>query len=221
MISKNILDFLRELQANNNRDWFTANKHKYHSAKKDFEGFVKAFIPVLMEIDKEIGYLEPKDCIFRIFRDVRFSKDKSPYKNNFGSFFVKGGKNSGFGGYYLHIEPDNYFIGGGIHMPPGNILKAIRTEIYESTSEFKSIINDQKLKSFYGELSGDKLKSYPRDFPKDFKDIDLLKYTSYTLGKEIKENVLLDKNFISYLKDAFYTLKPFIGFLNKAVNQWA
>src|SRR3972149_5616008 len=105
MISKNILDFLKELKENNNRDWFQQNKKKYEVAKKGFEDFVKEFIPVIMEIDKEIGYLEAKDCIFRIFRDVRFSKDKSPYKTNFGVFFVPGGRKSGFGGYYLHIEP--------------------------------------------------------------------------------------------------------------------
>ena len=221
MISNSIINFLDELKQNNNREWFHENKPKYEKAKKDFEDFVKSFIPMIMEIDKDIGYLEPKDCIFRIFRDVRFSKDKSPYKNNFGSFFVKGGRKSGFGGYYLHIEPNNNFIGGGIHMPPGNVLKAIRTEIYENIDEFKSIISEKKLISYYGNIDADKLKSAPRDFPKDFKDIDLLKFKSYTLGKRIDLELLQSNNFVKELSNAFKILVPFVKFLNRAIVQWA
>ncbi|MBN2520138.1 MAG: DUF2461 domain-containing protein [Bacteroidales bacterium] len=218
MISKNIVGFLKELRLNNNREWFQNNKSKYDKAKNEFEDFVRNFIPVMMEIDNEIGYLEPKDCIFRIFRDVRFSKDKSPYKTNFGVFFVKGGRKSGYGGYYLHIEPGNYFIGGGIHMPPNIILKAIRTEIYENIDEFKSIINEPELRTYYGYIDADRLKSFPRDFPKDFPDIDLLKFTSYTIGRQIEEEEILSKDFVLELKQAFIIMKPFIRFLNRAVN---
>ena len=139
MINKNILLFLNELKNNNNRDWFHANKPKYNEAKVEFENYINNLIPEIGKFDNEIKHLEAKECIFRIFRDVRFSKDKSPYKPNFGAYIVKGGKKSGNAGYYLHIEPENSFLGGGIYMPPSNILKAIRIEIYENIDEFKSI----------------------------------------------------------------------------------
>ncbi|MFC2137060.1 DUF2461 domain-containing protein [Bacteroidota bacterium] len=218
MISKEIFDFLKELKSNNNRGWFNENKTKYQKLKKEWENFVNAFIPEVASIDNSIGVIEPKDCIFRIYRDVRFSKDKSPYKTNFSSFFVKGGKKSGFAGYYIHLEPGSSFIGGGIHMPPGNILKAIRTEIFDFTDEFKQIINNQEFKSYFSELDAEKLKTAPRDFPGDFKDIELLKFKSYTIGKLVSEQEIISNTFPNELKKAFKIMSPFILFLNRAVE---
>ncbi len=219
MISKEILDFLKELKKNNNRDWFNDNKPTYNKVRNEWDNFVNAFIPEIAQIDKTIGVLESKDCIFRIYRDVRFSPDKSPYKTHFSSFFVRGGKNSGHAGYYIHLEPGSIFIGGGIHMPPGNILKAIRTEIYNFTDEYKHIIFNKDFKSYFGDLDSEKLKSAPRDFPKDFPDIELLKFKSFTAGRQVSEKELFSETFPTELKKAFKLMSPFILFLNRAIEQ--
>lgn len=177
MITKNIISFLHELKENNNREWFQANKNKYETAKSDFENFVINFIPEVIKIDKDLGLLQAKDCIFRIYRDTRFSKDKTPYKTNFGAFFVKGGKSSWrHAGYYIHIEPDGCFMGGGIHIPPPDVLKIVRKEIYYNIEEFKAILENKKFKATFGPMDADKVKTAPRDFPADFPEIDLLKF---------------------------------------------
>ena len=135
------LAFLTVLKENNYKEWFHENKPLYEEAKKEFEPFVNILIQEIRSIDKEVGHLEPKDCIFRVFRDIRFSKDKTPYKTNFGAFVAKGGgRKSEFGGYYFHLEPDNCLLAGGIWMPQPDILKAMRQEIYHNIDEFLEIL---------------------------------------------------------------------------------
>ena len=138
---KTILDFLTNLKANNNRDWFNENRNLYDDAKSDFESLINRLIPAIYNFDPDIGTLSAKQCVFRIYRDVRFSKDKSPYKTNMGGFIARGGRKGGFAGYYLHIDPQQSFIAGGMHMPPPNILKKVRQEILYNIDEFKSIIH--------------------------------------------------------------------------------
>ncbi len=121
--------FLNELEANNNREWFAENKQKYQESKIEFENFIQGIILRLHEVDSQVGNLQAKDCIFRIFRDVRFSKDKVPYKTNFGAYMSTGGRKSPKAGYYLHVEPNSSFLGGGIYMPESANLNKIRTEI--------------------------------------------------------------------------------------------
>ena len=139
MIDKALFNFLKDLKENNHRDWFHANKKIYDGVKKNVLEMLERILPELEKLDPDMTGLEPKKCIFRINRDIRFSKDKSPYKTNFGSFMVKGGKSSGNAGYYIHFEPGNCFIAGGIYMPPGPQLKKVRTEIYYNVDEFKAI----------------------------------------------------------------------------------
>ena len=122
---------------------------------------------------------------FRIFRDVRFSKDKRPYKTNFGAFIAKGGRKSMNPGYYFHIEPSGSFVGGGVYMPPAEPLQAIRNYISENGAEFLEIINDNKFKKVYPEMYDDKLKTAPKGFPKDHEFIDLLRYKSFVFSKEL------------------------------------
>jgi uncharacterized protein (TIGR02453 family) len=182
--------FLRAIRDNNNREWYHQNKNTYNEAKLEFEQITELIIYETGKFDKDIRGLLPKDCIFRIFRDVRFSNDKSPYKSNFGAFLCKGGKKSGYAGYYLHIEPKNSFIAGGIYMPPSPLLKAIREDIYEHINEFKEILEEPGFKKHFGGISADSLKTVPKGFSKDFPDIGLLKYTSYTVMKEKKDKDL-------------------------------
>jgi len=218
MINKRVLEFLKNLKTNNNRNWFQENKKLYLGAKEEFELFANFLIHELQQVDVELVSLSVKDCVFRIYRDVRFSKDKSPYKTHFGAYFVKGGKKSGYAGYYIQVAPGNSFIAGGVYHPPSDTLRRIRTEIYSNVEEYKTIINDDKFLSHFHSVEGDKLISSPAGFPREFPDIDLLKNKSYTVFRPVSDMELLNKNFIASAVVVFNSMKPFITFLNNAIN---
>ncbi len=218
MIDSKIFDFLKELEQNNNREWFTENKARYQQANGAFKLFVAKLIAGISEFDDEIKGLEPKHCIFRIYRDVRFSKDKSPYKVNFGAYLVKGGRRSGNSGYYLHLQNGESFIAGGVHMPPSPELKKIRKEIYYNVEEFKQIINEPKVKKYFKEISGDKLIRPPKDFPADFPDIELLKYKSYSFFENLSQEQCLQADFFDFLIERFKLMKPLVKFMNRALE---
>ena len=212
------VNFLKLLRENNNRDWFHANKSIYAEAKKEFEDFVNTLIPLVTEIDSSVSGTQAKNCIFRIYRDVRFSHDKRPYKTNFGAYINEGGKKSINAGYYIHIEPNGYFAGGGIYMPPTAILTKIRTEIIENTEEYISIIENEKFIKTFGQVEGEKLKSAPRGFSKDLEHIDLIKFKSYTVTNSLNEKDILSDNFMNKLLGVFKDLKDFNQFLNDALK---
>jgi uncharacterized protein (TIGR02453 family) len=218
MIPHSTFKFLKELKANNNREWFNDHKAEYEAAKLNFEEFIAKLIDGISTFDSGVRELSAKKCVFRIYRDVRFSHDKKPYKNNFGASINPSGKKSMKGGYYFHIEPGASFIGGGIYMPPSPELHAVRLAIYNNNKEFKKIIHKKSFVDSFGELWGEKLKTSPKDFPKDFADIDLLRYKSYIVGydnikdKEMQSADLL-KNSIKLCKEMY----PFLNFLNKAI----
>lgn len=213
-----ILAFLNELKNNNNREWFQANKDWYEAVKIKYEALVGEIIQGISTFDTDMQLLSPKDCVFRIYRDVRFSTNKEPYKAHFGASFNKGGKSSRYGGYYVHIEPGNSFIGGGKWQPPADVLKAIRYEVYQFPEEFKAIIrNDQFFKRF-GNLSDEKLQRPPKDFPADFKDIELLKYKSYIVGTNVSDNELKEGNMLPFIIETCKIMHPFIVFLNRSID---
>jgi uncharacterized protein (TIGR02453 family) len=205
---ENIINFLNELKANNNREWFNENKKVYESAKNQFEDFVNLLIMKIKEFDSSIDVTSAKDCTFRIYRDVRFSKNKEPYKTNMGAYIAKGGRKSEFAGYYIHLEPGASFAGGGIYMPQAKVLKAIREDIYNDAETFKNIIYDTEFKTMFPELYGEKLKTAPKGFPKDFPDIDLLNFKSYTVTKVITEKEILSDSFFDTLIKIFKTQNP-------------
>lgn len=213
------ISFLKKLEYNNNREWFHENKETYNAAKKEFEDFINLLIPLVAEIDKTVEGTNAKNCIFRIYRDVRFSKDKRPYKTNFGAYINEGGKKCINAGYYFHLEPGGCFAGGGIYMPPTPILTKVRTQIMENTQEYLSIINDEHFKTTFGKVEGEKLKSAPRGFSKDYEHIELLKFKSYTATKAFAEKKVLSENFINVLISTFKTLKPFNDFINNALKE--
>jgi uncharacterized protein (TIGR02453 family) len=212
------LEFLVELRENNNRDWFKANKQYYEEARSEFISMIENLIPALAATSPLIGNLAVKDTVFRIYRDVRFSKDKSPYKIAFGAYMAPGGRKSMLPGHYFHIEPDNSFLAGGSHNPAGDRLKSIRSEIYYNSSEFNSIINASSFKKLFGELSGDKLVRPPIGFPKDFDDIELLKFKEYIVLHKIKDSVVTRPDFLNISVDIFEKMNPFIAFLNRALR---
>jgi len=214
---KSILDFLILLAKNNNRDWFNAHKAQYLEAKNTFEAFINRLIPEIHKFDPEIGSLTARDCVFRIYRDVRFAKDKSPYKTNMGGFISQGGRKGGYAGYYLHIDQEQSFIAGGNHMPAPDRLKKIRQEIMYNIDEFKDIIGKPGFKEIYKAIEGEKLIRPPKDFPADSPDIDLLKFKSYTVIHRIDNKVIENNNFENYVLRVFKELYPLNRFLNKAL----
>ena len=215
---QNVLHFLEELKKNNNREWFNENKNSYLAAKEEFDEIVGFLIKEIAKFDSGVASLQAKNCVFRIYRDVRFSKDKSPYKINFGAAFNKGGKKNPVGTYYIHIEPGNSFVGGGMWMPPGDILKKVRSEIYYNAEEFKKILSNNKFKSTYGELMEEKLKRPPQGFPADFPDVELLKYKSFVVGKNFGSDDVLQDGFIESVPALFKVLQPLNMFLDRALD---
>jgi uncharacterized protein (TIGR02453 family) len=212
------LDFLSQLREFNHRDWFNANKDLYNDAKGEFEGFVNILIPAIKSFDPEIDVGSAKECTFRIFRDIRFSKNKSPYKINFGSFISKGGRKSPFAGYYVHLQPGESFVGGGIYMPESKYLRAIRTKIYENVEQYKQIMNNAQFKKYFSEIYGEKLKTAPRDFPKDFPEIELLKNKHYAVSYRVNDSFWTTEKVIDTLTEIFKAQLPFNQFLNEAIR---
>lgn len=219
MISNNIYNFLSELQKNNTREWFQENKTLYNKAKGDFQLYIEYLIAHISEFDVDIKSITAKDSIFRIFRDVRFSSDKSPYKTNFGAYMVKNGKKSGNAGYYLHIEPGGSFIAAGSHMPPPDNLKAIRTEIYENSQEFIDILNASDFKSVFPEMVGEQLKTAPKGFDKEWEHVELLRFKSFTVWKHFTDEEILNEQFTDKVLETFKTAKPFNDFINHAIAE--
>lgn len=209
------LKFLIDLSINNNRNWFNNNKHRYIDAKLVFENLIHEVILEIKKIDSDIEISTAKECMFRIYRDARFSANKEPYKTNFGGVIAKGGRKSGNAGYYIHLEPDNSFIGGGIYMPQSAKLKAIRTKIYNNPSQLKSIINKPEFIKTFGNLEGEKLKSAPRGFPNNFTDIELLKHKHFIVTKNVKNQFWTNKNVVKNIVNTFKIQYEFNYYLNE------
>lgn len=219
MLQPGTLQFLSKLKKNNNRDWFLANKKHYEAAKKDFLNTVQELISGIAAFDKRIAGLEAKNCIFRINRDLRFSNDKSPYKTNMGANMSPGGRKSPAAGYYFHIEPGGSFIAGGMFMPQPDKLKAVREDILYEPEKFKAIINNKNFKKHFPKLwDEDKLKTAPKGFDKEHPDIDLAKYKSYIVVKNISDKEITEKSFVKNILQAYKELKTLNDFLNKSAG---
>lgn len=217
-ISKSTLEFLSDLKINNYRDWFQQNKARYEDARSDFESFVQALLDEIITFDPILKGLEARNCIYRIYRDIRFSADKSPYKSHMGAVIVRGGRNSTgrYAGYYVHVEPgDESIIGGGAYMPPSPWLTAIRERISEQGEELADIINDRGFAAVFGEIEGEKLKSAPKGYPKDHPLIGLLRYKSFLASRTVTDREVVSADFFSLTVKAFKIMKPFNDFLNE------
>ena len=220
MLSQNTLKFLRDLKKNNNRDWFARNKPRYEDAKKEFDVFIGGLIKEIAKFDKAVGNLEAKDCVFRIYRDVRFSKDKSPYKSHFGAHIVPGGKKMEMSraGYYIHIAPNECFLAGGAYMPPSEWIHAIRKEIHYNSKQLKKVLNGKDFKKYFGNMEGEKLSRPPQGYEKDHPDIEILKHKSLLASHEMKEKQVTEKKFLTHCAKVFKALQPFDKFLNQSMD---
>lgn len=218
MLQKNTIDFLKKLKNNNNKEWLVANRANYETAKADFELLTKEVLVLLTKWDSRYGDLKPKDCIFRINRDVRFSKDKSPYKTNFGAAFSPGGKKSIGGGFYIHVEPGKSFIGGGIWMPEPEQLRKIRQEIDYNYTAFKKIVSTKSFVTLFNELDKEaSLKNPPKGYEPDNQAIEYLKLKSFVTGHSVSDSMLVDKELIKTIGVCYKTLNPLLTFLNTAI----
>jgi len=218
MLQKSTLAFLDQLARNNNKPWFEKNKDAYMAAKEDFEQFVTTVIAGLSELDPAFKQLTSKDCVMRIYRDVRFSKDKSPYKLNFGAGFSSGGKKFPGAGYYLHIEPRKCFAGGGIWQPEGPMLKAIRQEIDYGFEEFKKIVDAKDFKKLFAHIDGDRLVKVPMGYGEDNPAIEYLRLKSFTVSGNLTDADITKKTAVAKVNEVFAAMKPFVDFLNRAVG---
>lgn len=220
MLQKSTLDFLNKLAKNNHKEWFNKHRLLYEAAKKDMQQFTNDLIKEVAFFDNGISTLLAKDCIFRINRDVRFSKNKEPYKNNMGAYLAPGGKKSVFAGYYVHIEPSGEsFLAGGIYAPEPATLNKIRQEIDYNSEEFKKIISSKSFIKTFGELAGERVKTAPKGYDKKHPEIHLLKYKSYIVSHKIDKETITDKNFVKYCGKVFKEMYPFNNFLNRAVSE--
>jgi uncharacterized protein (TIGR02453 family) len=218
-ISKNTFTFLKDLKNNNNRDWFMDNKPKYLDAKLEFEGFIDALIAEISKFDNSIGHHTGKECVFRIYRDVRFSKDKSPYKTHLGAHISSAAKKSEIhsrAGYYIHIGPGESMLAGGAYLPQGSWIKAIRQEISYNANDLKKIINGKKFKEYFGEIEGEKLKKAPKGYEPDHPEIELLRYKSFLATHKVSDKEVNSATFLSQATNVFKVLHPFDEFLNRA-----
>lgn len=210
-------NFLNELSGNNNREWFTSNKNPYDEARKEFTGFVDQLIGRIASFDETIRGVTSSGCLFRIYRDTRFSKDKTPYKTNFGAFIINGGRKSPLAGYYVHIEPTRSFLAGGVYMPPPDVLKKVRMEIMYNPGKFLSIINEPAFREAFGGLEGDRLVRPPKGFPQDFEHVDLLKYKSYIVVHPLDDDLASGESLLDHATETFALLYPFNRFINIAL----
>lgn len=220
MLQKNVIPFLTDLTENNNKAWFDKNKPWFKEAMNDFHDFVDQLLVRLTESDKSLLGVSAKECVFRIYRDVRFSKDKTPYKTHFGAHMAVGGRKSKKAGFYLHLEPTgNSFTGGGVHMPEAPILKALRNEFYQVPEELLEILENPNYKKYFNGLwDEDKLKMAPKGFPKDFKHIDLLKYKSYVAIHTLDSTLIHGDDFMDHLAAIHKAMYPLNRLLNTIIE---
>ncbi len=215
-IKKETLQFLKELDKNNNRDWFNKNKDKFIAANENFIQFVQSLIGEVAKFDKSITGLDAKDCVFRIYRDTRFSRDKTPYKTQFSATLMGKGAGCGVAGYYIRLQPGKTFLAGGSHMAEPQNLKAIREEISENGKEFLKIINDKTFKTNFS-IEGEKLVKVPQGFDKEDSMSEYLKYKELIIQHTVDDKTVLSNDFTYYCGKIFKTMVPFNSFVNKPV----
>jgi uncharacterized protein (TIGR02453 family) len=221
MLTKESLQFLDDLKRNNNREWFQENKKRYEVFKKDYHQLVSDFLDVMKPLDPSLKFLEVKNCTFRINRDIRFSKDKSPYKSHLGVWMSAGAKGANRSGYYVHIEKGASFLAGGFYSPDAEDLKKVRKEIAFFYDDLHEILNNKDFKKEFGSLDineNNSLKSMPRGYEKDHPAIEFLKLKSFTATQVYDISEVTQKDFVSKMSKKLIALKPLNEFINRALE---
>ena len=221
MLSKDTLQFLDDLKANNNRDWFLDNKKRYEDFKKDYQLLVADLLDAMQPLDPSLEMLEVKNCTFRINRDIRFSKDKTPYKSHLGIWLSSGAKGLNRSGYYIHLENGSSFIAGGLYCPEANDLKKMRKEIAYFHEDLDSILNEEAFKKEFNDFDRDEkntLKNPPRGYEKEHPAIDLLKLKSFESSQKIDFSTAGTKDLVTTVSKKLILLKPLNDFINRALT---
>lgn len=220
MLQPSTLRFLKDLHRNNNKPWFDANRKSYENAKEDVAEMVEGLIKAITVFEPGMSILKAKDCTFRINRDVRFSKDKHPYKNNMGAYFSSGGKKAEMAGYYLHVEPGKSFAGGGFYNPMPPSLARIRQEIDYNHDEWMKIINEKKFKGHFPNGLADigSLVRPPKGYDENNPAISFLKMKGFIVTTPISDTELQDKQLIKKVTRIFESMQPMVTFLNRAIE---
>ena len=215
-IPKSTFTFLNKVKNNNNREWFAENKSLYTT---EYESVILFADSVLNEMNKHdlIETATGKKSLYRIYRDTRFSKDKTPYKTFFSGYLKRATKHLR-GGYYFHIEPGNSFVGGGFWNPNSEDLLRIRKEIASDASELRAILSDQLFIDTFGELSGEKVKTAPRNFDKNHPNIDLLRYKQFLISKKFSDKDVLSPDFYKKVNTTFMAMRPFFNFMSEVLT---
>lgn len=214
------IGFLKRLKRNNNRPWFEKHKQEYESSiKLPMQSLIASLHPHFQRFAPEFD-INPKRSLFRIYRDVRFSKDKTPYKTHAAAHFVLRGKPKGVegSGYYLHIEPGEVFIGGGIYMPDNDQLKKIRSAIADHSGQFLSIVRLPKFKKIFGKLEGEKLQRVPKGYEPDHPMAEWLKHKQFFVWIEWPESKCLKDKFVAEVAEVYKAATPLVRFLNEAMS---
>lgn len=221
MMTKEALQFLEDLIANNNTEWMHANKKRYENYKKDYHQYIAEILAEIKPLDKSLEPLEVKNCTFRINRDIRFSKDKSPYKTNMGVWFSQNKNRKNSPGYYIHFEKGNSFIAGGVWCPEPDELKKIRKEIEFFHDDLEKIVNDKTFKKEFVALSREEnnvLKNAPKGFEPTHPAIEFLKLKSFTASQRIDDKLFTQPDFSKKIAQKLIFLKPMNDFLNRALE---
>jgi len=219
MLSTESLQFIDDLTANNNRDWFLDNKKRYDKFKADYQRLVADFLAEMKPLDPALELLEVKNCTFRINRDIRFSKDKTPYKNHLGIWMSSGVKGANRAGYYIHIGKNESFIAGGCYSPEADDLKKIRKEIAFFYDDLLEIVNEKSFKKIFGTLDkNSSLKNAPKDYEKDHPAIDFLKLKSFVAIEKINYHEATKNDFVQKTVEKLIELKPLNDFINRALT---
>lgn len=213
-LEKSTIKFIADLRSNNQRDWFQANKARYEAARQDFISFLDGLLPAVAAFEPVAMGQHAKELLFRIYRDVRFSLNKNPYKDHFGAYLAEGGRKSINPGYYLHISSqDQSFIAAGLWMPPPAPLKAVRQEIDYNLSAFESIIKEPAFAGFFGEIEGEKLKTTPKGYEADNPALPYLRYKSWLVSHPLPDAVVTSDGLFDEVIKAIELAQPFKEFL--------
>ncbi|MFV7236838.1 DUF2461 domain-containing protein [Flavobacterium sp. ZB4R12] len=221
MLSKDTLQFLDDLQANNNRDWFLENKKRYEAFKKDYHQLVSDFLDAMKPLDSSLEMLEVTNCTFRINRDIRFSKDKSPYKSHLGVWLSSGAKGQNRSGYYIHLEKGASFIAGGLYCPEAEDLKKMRKEIAYFHDDLEAILDEKHFKKEFNAFDRNEkntLKNPPRGYEKEHPAIEFLKLKSFESSQKIDISEVTKKDFVATMSKKLIALKPLNDFINRALT---
>ena len=218
---KQIVDFLTELNLNNNKDWFDSHKDQYLNALEQFHSFTEQLIDGIASFHKEILHLSVKDCTYRIYRDLRFSPDKTPYKTHMGAYICPEGKTSGYAGYYFHLEPrpkstsSNHFMASGLWHPAPDVLKSVRDDIlYNPQAYLESV----RIAEGWIIDPDESLKRVPRGYPADSPHENLFRLRNHLLGRNMEDKYIYDKNLLKNVLSEFKKTHTFVALLNRSVT---